>query len=110
MWYFYHVTGLGYDFPLLLFMFWINSLLIKYFVLFSFLPFCSGERSPVSRYHNCYNSFYHGKSLSKVPLTTHSPPSQTLASHLLADTTLLRLFTARFLYYINSVLRQLAFF
>jgi len=29
--------------------------------------------SPVSRYHNCYNFFYHGTSLSKAALTTTLP-------------------------------------
>ena len=37
-WYFYHVTGLGYDFPLLLFMFWIICLLIKYSIFPFLLP------------------------------------------------------------------------
>jgi hypothetical protein len=41
---------------------------------------------------------------------TDYPPSQPLASTLLADTTLLRLFTTHTLLYINSILGQRAFF
>jgi hypothetical protein len=107
MWYFYDAIAMGYNFPPSIVLFQITCLLSKYFL--SFLPLCYCECSPVSCHHtNQIPSITVHFSLAA--LTTICPCIQPLATTLLADTILLRIFTTYTLPYINSVLGLLAFF
>ena len=81
-----------------------------HFLSFSFLPFFSCDCSPMSHYNTDKILFITEHLSPKWHWQSHSPPPQTLVSTLLADTTLLRLYTAHTLPCINSVLEQQAFF